>query len=56
MRSIVDNEIYSIFCEAPGKAIMGDFWNTCYSEKVTQIYMLLPNWSVKLIKDIGLLA
>lgn len=56
MKSIVDHQVYAIFCEAPDRFSRQNFWPACYREKVSKIYMILPNSDVFLILALGILA
>ena len=42
MRSIVDNQIFAIFSQAPLPSTFQDFWLASYHFNVKKIFMLCP--------------
>ena len=42
MKSIVDNQVFAIFSQAPKCQSFSDFWQACYHFNVKQIFMLCP--------------
>lgn len=42
MKSIVDNEIFAIFSQAPLPQSFQDFWSAVYHFNIKQIFMICP--------------
>ncbi len=40
MRSVIDNEIYAVFAQAPVKKVIEHFWYACYHYNIKKIIML----------------
>jgi len=40
MRSVIDNEPYAVFAQAPVKKVIEHFWYACYHYNIKKIVML----------------
>jgi protein tyrosine phosphatase len=40
MRSVLDNNVYAIFAQAPIENVLSHFWCACYTLKIRKIIML----------------
>lgn len=40
MRSVIDNEVYAVFAQAPVKKVIEHFWYACYHYNIKKIVML----------------
>ena len=40
MRSVIDNQIYAVFAQAPVKKVIEHFWYACYHYNIKKIVML----------------
>ena len=40
MRSVIDNEPYAVFAQAPVKKVIEHFWYACYHHNIKKIVML----------------
>ena len=53
MRSVIDNEPYAVYAQAPVKKVIDHFWYACYHYNIKKIVMLCsledPNKGVIMI-------
>lgn len=40
MKSVLDNNVYAIFAQAPLESVYAHFWSACYYFKIVKIIML----------------
>ena len=40
MKSVLDNEVYAVFAQAPVKKVVDHFWYACYHYDIKKIIML----------------